>query len=90
MPCLHMLSDRVRKKWKILQKFAEESDDYVEKVPDYVEISKNNKVVPLAFSHQRLNQEFNSFMTCLTFYCHSWTGTYSLNVVFLLVFSLKL
>ena len=27
----------------------EKSEDYAEKMPDYVEISINNKVVPLAF-----------------------------------------
>ena len=32
------------------QYFAEESDHYAEKTPDYAEISKINKVVPLAFS----------------------------------------
>ena len=26
--------------------------------------------------------EFNSFMTCLTFCCHSWTGIFSFNAVF--------
>ena len=31
------------------QYYAEESDDYVEKTPDYAEISKINKTVPLAF-----------------------------------------
>ena len=49
-------SDRVRKKnWKLRgnfqQYYAEESDDYVEKTPDYAEISQINRVVPLAFSN---------------------------------------
>ena len=30
--------------------YAEESDDYVEKTPDYAEIFNINKVVSLAFS----------------------------------------
>ena len=29
--------------------YVEESVDYTEKIPDYAEISKINKVVPLAF-----------------------------------------
>ena len=33
------------------QYYAEESDDYAEKMSDYAEISKINKVVPLAFSN---------------------------------------
>ena len=53
------------------QYYAEESDDYAEKTPDYAEISKINKAVPLAFSNTKhmltSYQEFNSFMTCLTF-----------------------
>ena len=32
------------------QHYVEESDDYAEKMPDYAEISKINKVVPLSFS----------------------------------------
>ena len=49
-------SDRVRKKngklcGNLGQYYAEESDDYAEKKPDYAEISKINKVVPLAFSN---------------------------------------
>ena len=30
--------------------YVEESDNYAEKMPDYAEIFKVNKVVPLAFS----------------------------------------
>ena len=49
-------SDRVRKKMEnyaeiFRQYFAEESDDYGEKTPDYAEISKINQVVFLAFSN---------------------------------------
>ena len=33
------------------QYYTEESDDHAEKMPDYAEISKINKVVPLAFSN---------------------------------------
>ena len=31
--------------------YAEESDNYAEKMPDYAEICKINEVVPLAFSN---------------------------------------
>ena len=31
--------------------YAEKMTDYAEKMTDYAEISKNNKVVPLAFSN---------------------------------------
>ena len=34
-----------------MENYAEESDKYAEKTPDYAEISKINKVVPLAFSN---------------------------------------
>ena len=34
-----------------LHYYAEESDDYTEKTPDYAEISKINEVVSLAFSN---------------------------------------
>ena len=49
-------SDRVwRKTGKLCRNFrqyyAEESDDYVKKTPDYAKICKINKVVPLAFSN---------------------------------------
>ena len=49
------------------QYYAEESDDYAEKTTDYAEISKNNIVVPLAKYTLTSYQEFNSFVTCLTF-----------------------
>ena len=41
-------SDRVRGNFR--QYHVDESDDYAEKKLDYVEISKIDKVVPLAFS----------------------------------------
>ena len=41
------------KNWKLCENFrqyyAEESDDYAENMPDYAEISKINRVAPLAF-----------------------------------------
>ena len=33
------------------QCYADESDDYAEKTPDYAEIAEINKAVPLAFSN---------------------------------------
>ena len=49
-------SDRVQKKMENYAEifgntlyYVEESVDYTEKMPDYAEISKINKVVPLAF-----------------------------------------
>ena len=38
-------------KFLAINYYAEGSDDYVEMTTDYAEISKNNKVVPLAFSN---------------------------------------
>ena len=44
------ITDHLKKKGKLCgnfwQYYAEESDSYVEKMPDYAEISKINKVVP--------------------------------------------
>ena len=56
----------MEKNWKlwrnVRQYYTEESDDYAEKTPDYAEISKINKVVPLAFSNV-FTAPFNNMRT---------------------------
>ena len=66
---------------KFRQYYAEVSDDYGEKTPDYVEHCKINKVVPLSFLTYKI-QELQSFISCLTFCCRSWEDISSFNAVF--------
>ena len=69
------------------QYYAEESDDFMQKRRQIMQKFLINKSCSLGFlkctKYTLMSfQEFNSFMTCLTFCCHLWIGISSFNTVF--------
>ena len=80
-------SDRVRKKWKIMRKKVTIMRIRRQIMRKFLKLIK---LFPWLFQGYKILvnvlPRINSFMTCLTFCCHSWTAISLFNAVFLYIF----